>query len=168
MSDRTTDGEADLVADDADEDAAQATKYLLITIDDDVYGIDIAHVVEIIELKRITEVPDMPSYVKGVINLRGRVIPVVDLRLRLGMAEREHDDRTCITIVKIQDSSVGLVVDRVAEVQDIRDGDIEPPPRYKTGSGKEPFISGLAKVGDGVRILMDVQKLVEDRELVAQ
>jgi len=168
MADLGRDRDVDPFLDDEDDEATQASKYLLYNIDDEVYGINIASVVEIIEMQRITEVPDMPAYVKGVINLRGRVIPVVDLRLRFGMPEREHDDRTCIIIVRIQESSVGFIVDTVAEVQDIRDADIEPPPQFKTSSGRDQYISGLGKVGDRVRILIDVQKLVTDRELVAR
>jgi purine-binding chemotaxis protein CheW len=168
MADLGRDRDVDPFQDDEDDEATQASKYLLYNIDDEVYGINIASVVEIIEMQRITEVPDMPAYVKGVINLRGRVIPVVDLRLRFGMPEREHDDRTCIIIVRIQESSVGFIVDTVAEVQDIRDADIEPPPQFKTSSGRDQYISGLGKVGDRVRILIDVQKLVTDRELVAR
>jgi purine-binding chemotaxis protein CheW len=90
---------------------------------------------------------------------------VVDLRLRFGMPEREHDERTCIIIVKIKDSSVGFIVDTVAEVQDIQDKDVDPPPRFKTSSGRDQYISGLAKIGEGVRILIDVEKLVTEQEL---
>lgn len=166
MDHSTRDRETDAFLDD-DEESSQACKYLLFHTDDEVYGLNIASVVEIIEVQRITEVPDMPEYVKGVINLRGRVIPVVDLRLRFGMPERKHDDRTCIIIAKIQESSVGFIVDTVAEVQDIQDADIEPPPPFRTGEGRDQYISGLGKVGDRVRILIDAKKLVSERELAS-
>jgi purine-binding chemotaxis protein CheW len=168
MSDVTRDREAEGFLEEEDDENSQANKYLLFNIEDEVYGINITHVVEIIEMQRITEVPDMPAFVKGVINLRGRVIPVVDLRLRFDMKEREHDDRTCVIIVKIQESSVGFIVDTVAEVQDIQDTDIEPPPQFRTSSGRDQYISGLGKVGDRVRILIDVKKLVTERELASQ
>jgi purine-binding chemotaxis protein CheW len=167
MADHLREREVDAFLVDDDEESSQASKYLLFNIDDEVYGINIAHVVEIIEMQRITEVPDMPPFVKGVINLRGRVIPVVDLRLRFGMAEREHDDRTCMIIVRIGSSSVGFIVDTVAEVQDIQDSDVEPPPQFRTSSGRDQYISGLGKVGDSVRILIDVRKLVSEDELRA-
>ena len=159
--------EADTFLEGDDDENSQACKYLLFNTDEEVYGISIASVVEIIEMQRITGVPDMPEYVKGVINLRGRVIPVVDLRLRFGMPERAHDDRTCIIIAKIQESSVGFIVDTVAEVQDIQDADIEPPPPFRTGEGRDQYISGLGKVGDRVRILIDAKKLVSERELAS-
>lgn len=168
MSDVAKDREADLFVDEEDNENSQASKYLLFNVEDEVYGINIAHVDQIIEMQRITAVPDMPDFVKGVINLRGRVIPVVDLRLRFGMPERNHDDRTCIIIVKIQDSCVGFIVDTVAEVQDIQDSDIEPPPQFKNSTGRDQYISGLGKVEDRVRILIDVHKLVTERELAGQ
>lgn len=167
MADTGRDGELDDFVDDQSDEGAQARKFLLFNLDEEIYGIDIESIVEIIEMQRITEVPDMPAYVKGVINLRGRVIPVVDLRMRFGMLERAHDARTCIIIVKLQQSSVGFVVDTVAEVQDIRDADIEPPPQFKTSSGRDQYIAGLGKSGDRVRILIDARKLVTERELAA-
>ena len=163
--DITREREADAFLEGDDDENSQACKYLLFNTDDEVYGISIASVVEIIEMQRITEVPDMPEYVKGVINLRGRVIPVVDLRLRFGMAEREHDDRTCIIIVKVEGTSVGCIVDTVAEVQEIQQSNTEPAPQFGASEGRNQYVSGLGKIGDGVRILIDAQKLVTQREL---
>ena len=100
-------------------------KYLTFSLAGEEYGIGILKIREIIGMQPVTSVPRLPEYVKGVINLRGTVIPVVDLRMRFGMPEREHDARTCIIIVKIRQSSIGFVVDTVAEVQDIPDADIE-------------------------------------------
>src|SRR6056297_985281 len=102
-----------------DEDEVLDTKYLMCKLGNEVFGIDIQHVTDIIELQRITEVPDMPPYVKGVINLRGQVIPIIDLRLRFNMEERGYDDRTVITVVKIDDLSIGFIVDTATEVQEI-------------------------------------------------
>jgi purine-binding chemotaxis protein CheW len=151
--------------DSSEQEISQARKHLLFNISSEVYGIDIAHVIEIIEVQKITEVPDMPPYIKGVINLRGRVIAVMDLRLRFGMEERIHDDRTCIIVLDIEGTSIGFVVDTVAEVRDIMEKDIEPPPRFKTESEKNRYISGLAKIGDEVKILIDVNKVVHERDL---
>ena len=163
MSDR--DDELFLVDDD-DEDTL-ANKYILFLLGDESYGINIAYVTDIIELQRITEVPDMPDYVKGVINLRGKVIPVLDLRLRFGMGEREYDDRTCVIIVRLKEISVGFIVDIVSEVHVIPEKSIDPPPAFKAGSGgkKENYIKGLGKVGEEVKILIDVEKLVDDEEM---
>ncbi len=148
-----------------DDEDAQANKYMLFKTADEVYGIEIKYVTEIIELQRITEVPDMPNYVKGVINLRGKVIPVIDIRLRFNMEAREYDDRTCIIVVNIDETSIGCVVDTVAEVQDIPEGEIEPPPNFKSESGKERYISGMGKVGDEVKILLDVTKILYESDL---
>ncbi len=148
-----------------DDEDAQANKYMLFKTAEEVYGIEIKYVTEIIELQRITEVPDMPNYVKGVINLRGRVIPVIDIRLRFSMEAREYDDRSCIIVVNIDETSIGFVVDTVAEVQDIPEGDIEPAPNFKTKSGKERYISGMGKVGDEVKILLDVSKILYESDL---
>jgi purine-binding chemotaxis protein CheW len=106
----------------------------------------------------------MPNFVKGVINLRGKVIPAVDLRLRFGLEEREYDDRTCIVIVSVNESTIGLIVDIVSEVHEIGKNDIGPPPSFKNTSGKEQYISGLAKKGDEVKIILDVEKIISNED----
>lgn len=150
---------------DDEEDSVQENKYLTFRIAEEIYGIDISDITEIIELQKITEVPDMPIYVKGVINLRGKVIPIMDLRLRFNMKEREHDDRTCIIIVNINETAIGFVVDTVLEVVDIPEGDIDPPPQFKTASGYEMYVSGIGKVGEDVKILLNVKKIINSNEI---
>jgi len=149
---------------DEDSGDSQADKYLLFNLGEEVYGIPISHVINIIELQKITEVPDMPNHIRGVINLRGSVIPVMDLRLRFRLPERDYDDRTCIIIVKIAEKSVGFICDTVAEVHDIPPGDIEEPVTFRKGSEQARYISGLGKVGDDVRILLDVEKVLSEEE----
>ena len=124
------------------------------------YGIAIQYVTEIIGIQKITEVPDMPDYVKGVINLRGRVIPVMDVRIRFCMPPREYDDRTCIIVVNVDDKSIGLVVDLVNEVADIPEAQIEPPP--SAGRQGSNYIFGIGKIEDEVKILLDVTSLLYD------
>jgi len=149
-----------------DDDETNLTdKYLLFNLGGEEYGIDISRVTGIEELQKITHVPDMPLYMKGVINLRGRVIPVIDLRLRFGMEEREYDDRTCIIVCDVRDMTVGLIVDTVTVVLDIEGKNIEPPPSFKTESGKERSISGLARVDEEVKILLNVEKILKKEEL---
>jgi purine-binding chemotaxis protein CheW len=150
---------------DDDEDESQDNKYLTFSISNEVYGIDIGDITEIIEMQKITEVPDMPKYVKGVINLRGRVIPVMDLRLRFNIDEREYDDRTCVVIVNVEDTSIGFVVDRVLEVVDIPEGNIDPPPQFKSASGFDKYVTGIGKVGEDVKILLDATKIIQSEEL---
>lgn len=146
-----------------DEDA-QKDKYLTFQIGKEVYGIEIRHVTEIIGIQKITEVPDMPDFVKGVINLRGQVIPVMDVRLRFRMEPREYDERTCVVVVRVNDTAVGLVVDTVNEVADIPESDISPPPKVSRGASSQ-YIQGMGKIGNQVKILLDVQKLLFHKDM---
>jgi purine-binding chemotaxis protein CheW len=139
-------------------------KYLTFRVGEEEYGIEIRYVTEIIGIQSITELPDMPEYVKGVINLRGKVIPVLDVRLRFGLAEREYDERTSIIVVNIKEMAVGLIVDTVSEVMDIPKSDVEPPPRVSKGAGNR-YIQGMGKVDKSVKILLDIQKLLFEGEL---
>ena len=143
----------------------QADKYLLFNIGEEVYGIAVAHVTEIIEMQKVTEIPDMPDFVKGAINLRGKANPVIDLRLRFGMSERAHDDRTCIIIVNIDGASLGFIVDTVAEVHDIMETDIDPPPNFRSEESRNQYISDLGNIDDRVTILIDTQKILKRDEL---
>ena len=112
--------EQDLAVIEELEEDSQEGQFLTFTIAEQEYGIEIRHVTEIIGIQTITGLPDVPEFVKGVINLRGKVIPVIDVRLRFAMPERAYDERTCIVVVNINDASVGLVVDTVSEVLNIR------------------------------------------------
>ena len=149
--------------DDDEGEDTQENKYLTFVIGKENFGIEIRYVTETIGIQSITEVPDVPLYVKGVINLRGKVILVMDVRLRFGVDERSYDDRTCIIVININEQPVGLIVDRVLEVLDIQQGEIEPPPRMRKGRGNR-FIQGMGKVGDQVKILLDANKLLFNEE----
>jgi len=155
-----------LLVDDEDEDT-QANKYLFFRIGKESYGIGIRFIIEIIELQHVSEVPEMPSYVKGVINLRGKVIPIVDLRLRFDMEERAYDNRTCIIVTEIGQMLIGFIVDTVEEVMEIPEDHIDPPPRFKNVQGKDRYISGMGKVGSSVKIIIDVEKVIQDQEIIA-
>lgn len=162
--------EIDLFIEDDEDIDNQSNKYLMFNLGNEEYGIDITRITAIEELPQITVIPDMPDFVKGVINLRGKVIPAVDLRLRFGLKAREYDDRTCIIIVSINRNTIGLIVDIVSEVHEIRKDDIGPPPSFKDASGKEQYIEGLAKKGDEVKIILDVHKIIsnEDKGMLEQ
>lgn len=147
-----------------DDEDTQKDKYLTFHLADEDYGIEIAYVTEIIGIQKITEVPDMPDFIKGVINLRGQVIPVMDVRARFKLPHRDYDERTCIVVVDINATSVGLVVDQVSEVVDIPASQVEPPP--KTGKGaSSKYLKGMGKMGDEVKILLDVENLLHDEEI---
>jgi purine-binding chemotaxis protein CheW len=145
--------------------AATATlggKYLTFKLAGEEYGLEILKVREIIKIMDITAVPQMPSFVKGVVNLRGKVIPVIDLRLRFGLAEAEHTEETCIIVVNVG-AEMGVVVDTVQEVLDITDQQIEPPPALGNDVDTQ-FILGMGKVGDRVKILLDINRVLTGDE----
>jgi len=144
-----------------EEEDTQKGKFLTFHLAREDYGIEIRHVTEIIGIQKITEVPDMPDFVRGVINLRGKVIPVMDVRTRFRMPPREYDERTCIIVVNVEDKAVGLVVDKVNEVADIPEEQIEPAPSTRQGKGSR-YIQGMGKIGDEVKILLDVTTLLYD------
>lgn len=162
--DKVTDN--NLIFADYDDEDAQANKFLTFKISDESYGIRIGDVIEIIELQRIINVPDTPGFIKGVINLRGKIIPVMDLRLRFNLLERDYDDRTCIVVVKIKETILGFIVDTVEEVVVISQNNIEPPPKFKqAGKISGNYISGMGKTGEQVKILLDVRKILFEEEL---
>jgi purine-binding chemotaxis protein CheW len=151
---------------DDEDEIYQENKYLLCKIKDEDYGIRISYVQSIEEMRKIVQVPEMPPFVKGIINLRGTVIPVIDLRLKFNMPERDYDDRTCTVITRIGDAMVGLIVDTVSEVETIPDKDVDPPPRFHSETeGRERYVGGIGKVGEEVKILLDVDRLIEDEEI---
>lgn len=149
-----------------EEDDTIADMYLTFDLGDEDYGIGIMYVTEIVGMQNITEVPDMPDFVKGVVNLRGQVIPVVDVRLRFKMPARDYDERTCIIVLSIRDVQIGLVVDTVNEVLTIDDSQISPPPKVATANSAR-YIKGMGKVGDDVKILLDGEKLLFEEELAS-
>jgi purine-binding chemotaxis protein CheW len=165
MSQRTSTIEVDEFLLDEEEDNTQEDKYLLFKLGKEEYGVSICQVQSIEELQKIIAVPDMPDFVRGVINLRGKVIPVIDLRLRFAMDEKEYDDRTCIIIVNIGESTTGLIVDTVSEVHDIPKTTIEPTPEFRNKSEKERYILGLGKIGEEVKILLDVERILLSEDL---
>jgi purine-binding chemotaxis protein CheW len=144
-------------------------KYLSFFLDAEEYGISILKVKEIIGLMSITPVPQTPRFVKGVVNLRGKVIPVIDLRLRFGMEEIGYADRTCIIVVEVSTTSgclpTGIVVDSVSEVLNIKGSDIEDTPTFGMRL-RTDFILGMAKIGRGVKILLNIDRVLTNEECV--
>ncbi len=147
-------------------DKAKEGKYLTFVLGHEEYGLEILKVREIISVMEITEVPQVPPFIKGVINLRGKVIPVIDLRLKFGMPAIEYTRETCIIVVNVHDLLLGIVVDTVAEVLDIIEKDIDPPPTFGS-SIKTDFILGMGKVKGKVKILLDIDKVLSAEELEA-
>jgi len=143
-------------------------KYLTFSLAGEEYGIGILKIKEIIGMMPITFVPQAPAFVKGVINLRGKVIPVMDLRLRFDMDSIDYNERTCIIVVEISSPTgtikIGIVVDAVSEVLNIKGDDIEDTPEFG-GSLDTDYILGLAKFEGGVKILLDIDRVLSGREL---
>nr|MEE4269023.1 chemotaxis protein CheW [Candidatus Krumholzibacteria bacterium] len=148
---------------------AQAGKYLSFVLGQEEYGLEILKVQEINGMMDITRVPRTPGYVRGVINLRGRVIPIVSLREKFKMPAVDDDEKTCIIVVQVQfkDSQItmGIVVDEVSEVLNIGDGQIEPPPSFGGGMEEADFITGMGKLEGKVVILLDIDRVLDGKEL---
>jgi purine-binding chemotaxis protein CheW len=141
----------------------QAGKYLTVVLDNEAYGIAVLKVREIIRLQKITPVPQMPAFVKGVINLRGRVIPIIDLRAKFGL-KADFTERTCIVVVQVklptdQVVQMGLIVDSVEEVVNLTDEEIEPTPDFGT-KVDTTYLLGMAKVKGQVKTLLDIDRVV--------
>ena len=139
-------------------------KFLTFVLGEEIYGIEILKAREIIGLMDITTVPQTPDYMKGVINLRGKVIPVIDLRKKFSMQEGVHTQETCVIVVEVNSSSIGLIVDSVSEVSDITGEEIENAPSYGQGIDTS-FIMGLGKVKDKIIILLDIDAVLSTEEL---
>lgn len=149
--------------------AGESGKYLTFNIDENVYGIPILKVSEIIGIVPITPVPRMPHFIKGVINLRGKIIPVMDLRLKFDMPERAYDPNTCVIIINLEvkgvKKQIGVIVDIVSEVCSIPGTEIEEPPSYGTDC-EEAFISGVGKIKEKVAMLLDIERVIFSHDVL--
>ena len=134
-------------------------QYLTFEIDDEDYGVSISDIKEIISVCPITMVPETPSYVEGIINLRGDIIPVIDVRKRFGKLPREYDSQTCIVVIEHNPFTIGLIVDSVKEVMYIDSANVLPPPSAKLNHYNQ-FVRNIGRVGDGVKLLLDLEKFL--------
>lgn len=139
-------------------------KFLTFTLADECYGVEVLKIREIIRMQKITPVPQMPQHVKGVINLRGKVIPVVDLRIKFNLPAAEATERTCIIVVDVDGGQgvnqlLGLVVDAVEEVLNVSENEVEPSPDFGTRLSTDCCL-GIARIKDSVKTLLDIEKVV--------
>jgi purine-binding chemotaxis protein CheW len=139
-------------------------RYLTFLLETDTYGIEVKYVTEIIGIQNVTEVPQFPEYVIGIINLRGNVIPVMDLRLRLKKEKREYNDRTCIIVAELSKLTIGIIVDSVSEVLTISEQDIVSPPQISMNSATD-YLKGIGNVENGLILLLDCEALVSGNEI---
>lgn len=148
--------------------AADDQKMLTFSLGSEGYGVSILKVKEIIGMMDITPVPKTPEFIKGVINLRGKIIPVMDLRTKFGMSEQEYDERTCVIVAEVSIKGVqkllGVVVDMVSEVVTISDDQIEPPPEYGSAADHNTIL-GIGKIKDRVVIILDIDEIFQSDEL---
>ncbi len=135
-------------------------RYLLFYINDVVYGVTLSDVLEIINIQSITYIPNTAQYVKGIVNLRGKIVPVIDARLKLGLPEREYDDKTCIIILEIGDARIGLIVDSVSEVVAVDTADLSTPPA--SGDEAMRFLESIYDFGGKVALNIDFRKFFAD------
>ncbi|MBJ2355404.1 chemotaxis protein CheW [Sphaerochaeta sp. S2] len=142
----------------------QENKFLTFAIGDDNYGLEISYVDDIIGVQTITEIPCQPHHMKGVINLRGQIIPVVDARIRFNKPERNYDDRTCIVVVTVEEIPIGLIVDRVLEVVDIEEEHIAEPPHMETGGQK--YMKGIGQLHEQIVMIIDCYKLFVESDSI--
>lgn len=143
-----------------EQEDTQKDKFLTFSLGNEFFGIEIRYVTEIVGMQPITEVPELPEYIRGIINLRGKIIPVMDARLRFKKPFREYNDRTCTIVLDIKDVSIGIIVDSVSEVVTIPETEIVAPPDFSKGGNR--YIKGIGKVGSEVKLLLDCEKLLND------
>ncbi len=151
------------------ENSSKVESYLSFKLGEEVFAANVDQVVNILEMVRITEVPRTPDYMKGIINLRGDVLPVIDTRIKFGLESAEFTKNTCILVMEVklsnEDIRVGALVDSVVEVLNITESDIQPPPAFNE-SKKEDFIRGMVRVDDKFMILLDVDKVFSGEEIL--
>lgn len=150
----------------SDEHDTPKGKYMTFKAGSEYYGLEIQYVDEIRCFQTITPIPETEDYIKGLINLRGKIIPVIDVRLRFKQEPFEYNDRTCIIVVIVKSTMVGLIVEKIAEVVEIQKENILPPPTIgRTGKTQNKYVYGIGKVGDSVKLLLDPEKLLNDEDM---
>ena len=151
-----------------DERDTQRGKYVTFKSGNEYFGLKIQYVNEIIVFQEITKIPESEDYIKGLINLRGKIIPVIDVRLRFKQEPFEYTDRTCIIVVNVKNIVVGLIVEQIAEVVEIQEENIIPSPSVgKADKSQNKYVYAIGKVGDQVKLLLDPDRLLNDEEITA-
>jgi len=148
------------------EQTVQLEKYVTFKSGNEYFGLKIECVNEIIVIQEITQIPESEDYIKGLINLRGKIIPVIDVRLRFKQEPIEYNDRTCIVVINVKDTVVGLIVEQIAEVVEIADEDIlDTPTLGHEDKQQNQYVYGIGKVGENVKLLLDPEKLIKDEDM---
>ena len=159
-----TDGKMD-IPDVIVEDEIQKEQYMTFKCSDEIYGISIKYVNEIIGLSQITKVPETQDYLIGLINLRGKIIPVIDVRIRFGKEPLEYNDRTCVIVIDVKSTVIGLIVDAIDEVAAFAENEITPPPSVSDlAMQAKKYVFGIGRANGEVKLLLDPDKLINDPE----
>ncbi len=145
------------------QEDTQHGRYLTFNLGEEVFGLEIRYVTEIIGVQPITKMPEVPSYIMGIINLRGKIIPVIDMRLKFNKEPIPYDDRTCIIVIDTEEMAAGLIVDKVSEVMTLNDENVVPPPDHHTGI-RNRYMQGIGKADGGVKLLLDCRMLLGSDE----
>lgn len=140
-------------------------KYLIFYLNNQEFAIAIRYVVDIINIQPFTPIPNVPEYVRGITNLRGKVIPIIDVLLRFGKPAQEYNDRTCIIVVELDGMQVGLIIDQVAEVITLDDENISPPPAFNN-TPETRFVCGIGKIDTGVKLILNVTAVLENEKAI--
>lgn len=149
-----------------EEDDSQKDKFMTFRTEKEFFGISISYVNEIITMQPIAAIPEVDDYIKGLINLRGKIIPVIDVRARFKMDPIEYTDRTCIIVIDVKSTMIGLIVEELAGVDIIANENIAPPPTLgQKGSEQNKYVYGLARTGDVVKLLLDPEKLIQQSDV---
>lgn len=159
-----TDGKMD-IPDVIVEDEIQKEQYMTFKCSDEIYGISIKYVNEIIGLSQITKVPETQDYLIGLINLSGKIIPVIDVRIRFGKEPLEYNDRTCVIVIDVKSTVIGLIVDAIDEVAAFAENEITPPPSVSDlAMQAKKYVFGIGRVNGEVKLLLDPDKFINDPE----
>ncbi len=151
-----------------EEEDTQKGKFMTFQTGNEYYGISISYVNEIIVMQPITAIPEAEDYIKGLLNLRGKIIPVIDVRVRFKMDQTDYTDRTCIIVINVKSNTIGLIVEQIAEVDTIMESDIMPPPTLgHKGKEQNKYVYGLARTGNTVKLLLDPERLIGTDTLAA-
>ncbi|MBK1810075.1 purine-binding chemotaxis protein CheW [Clostridium sp. YIM B02505] len=145
-----------------DDNDTLSGKYITFYIEKEFYAIEVRYVLEIIGIQPITEIPKTPEYIKGIINLRGKIIPVMDVRTKFKKDFVEYHERTCVIVVEVEKVSTGLIVDGVSEVMKIDSSMISPIPAHDNESR---YISGIGRLGEDIKIILDCKELINGIEI---
>lgn len=152
------------ISEEEQQDVRQG-KYMTFQVESDVYGLELKYVNEIIQMQPITPIPEVEHFIKGLINLRGKIIPVIDVADRFGKEPFTYTDRTCVIVIEVKSIEVGLIIENIAEVVSIEENDILPPPMINHNNVQNKFVRGIGKVDGEVKLLLDPVKLLSDDAL---